>query len=419
MGVTSLSRLLLAAGIILSGALAWFAVGNYRGALPLAEQNLKGVALALAEAVESLAERDPSLESLTTFRSADIAYYALIDRQGLQLFHTNKALIGTPVSDRRFAEVFSGSGMTESRQKLRTGEEVFEINTPFHLQDRTLALRMVLHTHRADSVIRRARIGLVAGGGLLLTAWIMGLLLYRAARREERHREEMARRERMAHLGEMGAVLAHEIRNPLAGIKGYSQLLQEQLPGGLPATYLDLIVTETLRLEDLVSALMSYARQDQVPPEPVDLPALLEHCLALIQPEADACGVTLRTVLPKEVVVEGSRYGLEQVVLNLLKNALQAMPEGGDLTVEAGHSRKGAVVTIADSGPGVPPADRERIFEPFHTTKPRGTGLGLAVCRKIVEEHGGTITIGGEPGNGAVFTVTLPLNLSRSHVETT
>lgn len=95
-------------------------------------------------------------------------------------------------------------------------------------------------------------------------------------------------------------------------------------------------------------------------------------------------------------------------MLNILKNGLQAMPEGGDLRVAARRSHALAVVTIADTGPGIQPEERERIFEPFHTTRPRGTGLGLAVCRKIVAEHGGTITADSDSGGGALFIVTLP-----------
>jgi len=408
MGVMSLPRLLLVMGIILTGALSWFAVGNYQGARPIAEQNLKGVALSLAGAVESLAERDPSLESLAAFRAADIAYYTLIDQDGIQVFHSNEALIGTPVADRRFEGVFAGSGLIESRQRLQTGEEVFEINTPFHLQGRTLALRLVLHTYRADFVVRRARIGLMIVATLLLTTWIMGAFLYRSARREERHREEMARRERMAQLGELGAVLAHEIRNPLAGIKGYAQLLQEQSRGTPSEVGLEMVVTETLRLEELVNTLMAYCRQEATLHEMVDLTELLGYCCRLIRPEAEACGVTLHEILPEGITLNGSRNALEQVMLNILKNALQAMPEGGDIRVEARQSCALAVVTIADTGPGIPPEERERIFEPFHTTRPRGTGLGLAVCRKIVEEHGGTISADSEPGHGARFTMTLP-----------
>ena len=408
MGVMSLPRLLLVMGIILTGALSWFAVGNYQGARPIAEQNLKGVALSLAGAVESLAERDPSLESLAAFRAADIAYYTLIDQDGIQVFHSNEALIGTQVADRRFEGVFAGSGLIESRQRLQTGEEVFEINTPFHLQGRTLALRLVLHTYRADFVVRRARIGLMIVATLLLTTWIMGAFLYRSARREERHREEMARRERMAQLGELGAVLAHEIRNPLAGIKGYAQLLQEQSRGTPSEVGLEMVVTETLRLEELVNTLMAYCRQEATLHEMVDLTELLGYCCRLIRPEAEACGVTLHEILPGGITLNGSRNALEQVMLNILKNALQAMPEGGDIRVEARQSCALAVVTIADTGPGIPPEERERIFEPFHTTRPRGTGLGLAVCRKIVEEHGGTISADSEPGHGARFTMTLP-----------
>jgi two-component system sensor histidine kinase HydH len=404
----SLPRLLLAAGIILTMALAWVAVGNFRGARPIAEQNLTGIALSLAEAVETVAAKDPSLKALSTFHTTDLAYFAIIDVNGVQRFHSNPALIGIPAVDQRYRGVFEGSGVIESRMLLRTGEEVFEMNTPFHLKGQTLALRLVLHTYRSDSVVRRARIGLVMVAALLTTAWVMGLFLYRYALREEQYRREMVRRERMAHLGELGAVLAHEIRNPLAGIKGYAQLLQERLRGSDMSEGLDMIVTETLRLEELVNALMSYSRQELPPGEPVDISVLLAYCCSLVRPEAENCGVVLHEDVPEGLVVLGSRNRLEQLILNVLNNGLQAMSNGGDLRVEARRERDQVLLSVTDTGPGIPPGERERIFDPFFTTRPRGTGLGLAVCRKIAEEHGGRITAGGEFGNGAVFSVTLP-----------
>ena len=405
----SLPRLLLAAGIILTMALAWVAVGNFRGARPIAEQNLTGIALSLAEAVETLAAKDPSLQDLSTFHTTDLAYFAIIDVNGVQRFHSNPALIGTPVSDQRYRGVFEGSGANESRQLLRTGEEVFEMNTPFHLGGRTLALRLALHTYRADAVVRRAGIGLGLVSSLIVTAWVMGLFLYRFALREERHREAMARRERMAQLGELGAVLAHEIRNPLAGIKGYAQLLRERFKGTDADSGLEMIVTETLRLEELVNELMSYSRREHLSHEPVDLTMLLNYCCALVRPEAEMGRVQVEEAIAPGLVMPGSRNSLEQVFLNFLSNALQAMPEGGTLRLAAESVRGEIMVVISDTGQGIPPENRERIFYPFFTTRTRGTGLGLAICRKILEEHGGAVTAGGEYGKGAVFTVTIPV----------
>lgn len=407
---TIVSLIALAAGVILSLLLGWFAVGNYRSARPIAEGNLRGLALSLTSALESIAARDSSLTSLAAFRARDIAYVSVIDRNGTIVFHSNADLIGSRVTDQRYETVLGGRGLAENRIRLGTGEEVYEYHSPLHLPGRTLALRLALHPWRADAVIHRARVGMVVLFSLLTAAWTMGVLLYRHARQAQEHRLEMIRRERLAQLGEMGAVLAHEVRNPLSGIKGYAQLLMERSNDDGNREFSALIVTEAIRLESLVSDLLAYARSEPGPEGPLQVNAVIGHVLALVGPEARAAGVTIAASLAEGLATRGNEARLEQLILNLAKNGIQAMPDGGKLAVVSRREGKTVEISVADHGHGIAPHDRERIFTPFFTTKARGSGLGLAVCRKIAEAHGGSISVADNPGGGSVFRVTLPLH---------
>jgi len=400
---------LLGAGLFLSVLLAWFAVVQYRQAIPVAEENLRGLSLSLSAAVEALVAKDPTLLSLKDFRTMDMAYFALLDRSGKILYHSNNNLIGSHVSDQRFAPVFSSAETAAVRTKLGTGEEIYESNVPAHSNGRVMALRLALHTYRSDAVIRRARVELLVVFSLLATAWIMGLLLNRFSRRAEAHRQEMSRRERFAQLGEMGAAIAHEIRNPLSGIKGYAQLLLEdpRCPGdGTPAA---LIVEESLRLERLVNDLLSYVRTRPLPAAPVRIAEVIRCSLGMLAPDAENQSVNIAVDLVDDLLATGDRDELEQVFLNLLRNALQAMPEGGDLQVGMRREKGVVVIEIRDTGQGIPVEDWSRIFTPFMTTRARGTGLGLAISRKIVEEWGGSIRVGDSSPRGTTLEVTLPL----------
>jgi two-component system sensor histidine kinase HydH len=400
---------LLAAGIFLSLLLVWFAEVQYRQALPVAEENLRGLSLSLSAAVEALAAKDPTLLSLRNFATRDLAYFALLDRTGKILFHTNKNLIGSRVSDQRYTPVFATAETAAVRTMLGTGEEIYESNVPVHSQGQVLALRLALHTYRSDAVIRRARANVLVAFSLLVIAWVMGVLLYRFSRRAEVHRQEMSRRERFAQLGEMGAALAHEIRNPLSGIKGYAQLLLEDphCPGG--GTPAALIVEESLRLERLVNDLLSYVRTRPLPESPVQVAEVLRCCLGMVARDAEKQSVRVSAELNEDLLAMGARDELEQVFLNLLRNALQAMPEGGSLQVRLQRGRGSVLVELRDTGHGIPVEDRTRIFTPFMTTRARGTGLGLAISRKIIEEWGGSIRVADSSPRGTTLEVTLPL----------
>lgn len=401
---------MLGSGIFLSLLLVWFAEAQYRQALPVAEENLRGLSLSLSAAVEALVAKDPTLLALKHFATSDLAYFALLDRTGTILYHSNNNLIGSRVSDQRFSPVFSYAETAAVRTKLGTGEEIYEANVPVHSNGRVMALRLALHTYRSDAVIRRAQADMLVVFSLLAIAWVMGMLLYRFSLRAEAHRLEMSRRERFAQLGEMGAALAHEIRNPLSGIKGYAQLLLEDphCPGeGAPAA---MIVEESLRLERLVNDLLSFVRTRPVMLAPVRVAEVLRCCLTMLARDMEAQSVRVTTDLGDDFLAMGDRDELEQVFLNLVRNALQAMPEGGTLQVRMRREKDSLVTEIRDSGHGIPQEDWERVFTPFITTRARGTGLGLAICKKIVEEGGGSIRVAGSSSSGTAIEVRLPFS---------
>lgn len=400
-------KILLLGGVLLSAALSWFAVSNYRSASPIAEENLRGLALSFCAAIANIALHDPTLNSLSTFQAHDVAFFALVDRKGQYRFHTNPDLIGKQLQGTVPPATFDGA-RSDERITLRTGENAFEFNAPVYLPGETLALRLTLHTHRADAVIRRARLNMTVLFVLLAAAWTLALALYRFTRREARHKLEMARREGLAQLGEMGATLAHEIRNPLAGIKGYAQLIQKRPQDERNGGFAQRIVAEAHRMEGLVSELLAYARNTRDSMATVELGGVISHVADLLRHEAETHHIQVSFECPEGLQVTGNSDSLGQVLLNLGKNALQAMPDGGSLRIRAAGSGNSVKIEVSDTGIGISPEQMPRIFEPFFTTKAKGTGLGLALCRKIVEEHGGSIGVESSVGEGTVVSMTLP-----------
>lgn len=221
---------------------------------------------------------------------------------------------------------------------------------------------------------------------------------------------------RLAALGAMSAGLAHEIRNPLAGVKGAAQLLQgENALSGESRDMLQIIVDETDRLNDVVSQFLDYARPFELRLAEGDINPVVVRALALVRAQGLPDGLTLveelGTALPS---VQLDAVRASQVVLNLLQNALQAMPNGGTLTVRSrvGRDRNGTrnvEIHVADTGAGIADEVMEQLFVPFFTTKQDGTGLGLAICQRIVQAHGGEIDVWSVPGQGTSFVVRLPL----------
>ncbi len=403
-----LKKILLFAGAGVSVFLIWFAVSDYRDAGPMAEDHLSGLAHSLAAAIENSAVHDPSLRSLATFTTHDIAYFALIDKSGTYRFHSNPDLIGTVVQDPEAIEM-AKKGITKAdRVMLKTGEEVYEFIAPLYLPGEMLGLRLTLHTYRADSLIRHARFTMLVWLALLVVGWILAIAIYRYASREEQHQRDMLRQESLAQLGEMGAMLAHEIRNPLAGIKGFAQWIEKRPVSENNREHAGRIVSETLRLEKLVEDLLAYARFDEAHIEPFEIADLVTKVLYLIKTEAEGHGVSVAGDCPSGLIVSGNRDRLSQLLLNLCLNGIQAMPDGGSLKISARKTRTGVIIQVSDSGHGINLEDTQHIFEPFFTTKAKGTGLGLAICKKIIVEHNGSISVESNPGTGTTFSITFP-----------
>jgi two-component system, NtrC family, sensor histidine kinase HydH len=403
-----MKKILHFGGVVLSAALIWFTVNNYLNALPIAEENLRGLALSLTSAIENIAIHDPSLQSLDTFQSHDIAFFTLVDRKGRYRFHTNTDLIGSSAQGDVPSPAVLEGATSDARVTLRTGENAFEFNAPLYLPKETLALRLTLHTYRADTVVRRAWLNMMVIFGLLAAGWILALALHRFSRREEQHQLEMARRESLAHLGEMGAMLAHEIRNPLAGIKGFAQVIEKNPQDKRNGDFAQRIVSETLRLETLVNELLSYAKSDRESMVTLHLTDVVSHATALLRPEAEQHQVEIISECQEDKQLIGNQDRLTQVLLNVIKNAIQAMPGGGTILITAATDSKNVIIKVKDTGSGISEEDMSRIFDPFFTTKARGTGLGLALCRKTVEEHEGTIAVQSFVGEGTSVSITLP-----------
>ena len=244
---------------------------------------------------------------------------------------------------------------------------------------------------------------------LTVSLWFVTLGVMYLLRRDEKRQRELARQAELARLGELGAVMAHEIRNPLAGIKGFAQLIETAETVDKARLYANRIVTQSIRMESLVNDLLSFAREDRGERQAVDLAVLLQECLAMIRIEADSAGVAVTYSTHPALKITADSDRIIQLLLNLLKNGLQAMPDGGDLRIELEKVKSLAIIRVRDSGIGISPENLPHIFEPFWTSKARGTGIGLALCRKVAQEHGGRLTVESSLGSGTTFTLQLPL----------
>lgn len=233
--------------------------------------------------------------------------------------------------------------------------------------------------------------------------------------------ERMKERDRLAALGQMAAGLAHEIRNPLGSIKGAAQYLsplEGQAPEGGMREFLGIIVEEVDRLNKIVSQFLDYARPYRGDQSPLDVNDVVRKTINLFEKEHTESRVEIATNLLEGLPqVRADAQQLRQVFLNLAINAIDAMPQGGRLQISTSlrrSTRRGAnaaflEVRFRDDGVGIPPAELRNLFIPFFTTKEKGTGLGLPISQRIIENHGGTIEVRSQSGSGSTFTVLLPV----------
>ena len=235
--------------------------------------------------------------------------------------------------------------------------------------------------------------------------------------------ERMRRMERYMGLGSLAAGLHHEIKNPLGALSLHLQLLEEKLENDDSdgaAEHLGVLKTEVTRIGEVLESFRDYASASQLNLRKTDLCELVSRALRLVQPHAARRGIVLRSSIPedKSVYAEADATRLEQVLLNLLLNAEEAMRDGGVVTVRLFSDRGCANIEVADTGSGISENILARVYDPYFSTKPHGSGMGLAVCQKIIQQHGGTIACNTSP-QGTVFQIRFPQNVvpeePRSH----
>ena len=248
---------------------------------------------------------------------------------------------------------------------------------------------------------------------MLLFAAAVSVWFHRRATMLERRAVQA---ERLAEIGSLTGGLAHEIKNPLSTVQLNLQLLREDLEPHNPAysrlvSRLDTVYRETARLREILDDFLRYAGRIELDRKPTELNALLEELVDFFAPQAQFQRVQLR--LKKHatpVVANVDPKLIKQAVLNLMLNALQAMPAGGDLILGAAKQDGQALIEVIDTGKGIPADAIDKIFNAYYTSKKGGTGLGLAMAQRIVKEHGGEIGVKSELGKGSDFTLRLPLN---------
>ncbi len=262
---------------------------------------------------------------------------------------------------------------------------------------------------------------MLAAAALVIVATILAQFWFRRYRLSRQQLQEaMARKEKLLALGHLAAGVAHEIRNPLSSIKGLAKYFAERTPPGGEAQELALVMAkEADRLNRVVSELLELVRPAHLNYQPVDINALIHHSLQLVSQDAQSRGIALQfTPRPELTSIKADPDRLNQVLLNLYLNAMQAIGRGGVIHVSASEAdRQRVKIVVKDSGKGMSDEELQAIFTPYFTTKADGTGLGLAVVQNIIEQHGGTIRAESQPGAGAIFTLWLPVDAQRREDE--
>ena len=416
---------LLAVAAGLAGLLVISSLSSFVGAHELSETLVRGEGEMIYNAIRSglpgKRSSDEDLETiLETERSRGLHYVAILGREGRVI-----AAAGSPAAE-PLSEPEAGShgvlqwvgdNLRGERPAVRIerlmGPPEGASSPPRGPGARpAIPPRVVIEVEPqlATASFQRAFRDLLISLAVALAWLVASGIFYRLRRRARKAEMGLSERRHLAALGEMSAVIAHEIRNPLASLKGHAQLLEEQLADNERRRgKARRIVNEAVRLEELTKSLLDFVRAGN-----------------LKEGEADPRGLAIRAaemVDAGRVHVDASRaprgwpldaMRMEQVLVNLLRNGLQASPADASVDLRVAPEDGGLVFEIADRGKGIPEEMRERLFDPFVTGRTQGTGLGLAVVHRVTERHGGNVRVRDRSGGGTIFRVWLPQKRPRS-----
>ncbi len=351
-------------------------------------------------------------------RQPGIESVELLDQDLTVLAHSTPDRVGKREADDGLRSALDNGRVLARMVERASGGRVYEVVKPLALEgSRTGLLRIGLSTARMDRIWKGDRLAAAVTAAAVLGLGILGMSVifytqHRHLREVKALEAEMERGERLATVGNMAAAVAHELRNPLNAVSMGIQRLRVEFEPAPREEYLrmvDLIQGEVRRLNTIVEEFLSLARPMPLKREPIIVAALLEEVLGLVESEARGAGIAVVREIPSSLpVLHADRDRLKQVLLNLVLNAIQAMPSGGTLEIAAAAGGM-LTVTVADTGSGIAPELLPKVFEPYVTTKTKGLGLGLAIVRRIIEAHGGSIEAVSEPGRRTSFRFALPL----------
>lgn len=239
------------------------------------------------------------------------------------------------------------------------------------------------------------------------------ILVFQDVTKLREMQEQVERAERLAALGKLSAGLAHEMRNPLGSISGALQLLRDGTSlADDERRLININLTELDRLASLVTQMLDLARPRPLNPRSLDLVSLIEDVIHAIKSSAEAEDLDFNVDVPDSLVTKVDHDQMRQLLWNLLRNATQAAPPESAVTVRGLKAGASIIINVVDEGAGIPPEDRDQVFEPFYSTKRGGIGMGLAICKQVVAGHGGTLSFEPNEPAGSIFTIELPVVVS-------
>lgn len=352
----------------------------------------------------------------------DILYISVQDISLNILAHTDSTLIGRREEDVFLKNSLQGIKIFSRHYRPFRGEEVFEVAKSFSLKDQTMGLIRIGYSQKeVRPVLSQIKKNVALSISFFLILGISAItLIWVNQNRHLRKMKELEDRiqltERLSSLGHLAAGVAHEIRNPLNAMgMGLQRLKREFLPPDESkkeeyVSFIELILKETRRVNEIIEQFLTLSRPFQLKLRKSSLQDLLKNLIALFQEEATSGGITLQSEIPSDTPsIQMDPERLTQAFINIMKNGMQAMGQGGILRIESRSLEEGVEVILSDSGSGIPPEHMEKIFNYYYTTKERGVGLGLPIAHRIIEAHGGQLKIESRVGSGTKVTVTLPL----------
>jgi len=351
-----------------------------------------------------------------------ILYISIQDTSLNIIANTESTLIGRREEDPFLRNSLQGKGVLFRHFQSSEGEEIFEVVKSFSLRDKPMGLIRVGYTpEEIQPVLSQIRKNVFLSVFFFLILGISAItLIWVNQNRHLRKMKEMEDRiqlaERISSLGHLAAGVAHEIRNPLNAIgMGLQRLKREFLPPDESKreeyiSFTELILKEVRRVNGIIEQFLTLSRPFQLTLKESSLQDLLNHLVTLFREEASSLGITLEAEIPPDLpLIKIDPEKLTQALINIMKNGMQAMGQGGTLRIETKSLKDRVEVMISDSGSGIPPDQMEKIFNYYYTTKEKGVGLGLPIAHRIIEAHEGHLKIESRVGVGTKVTMTLPV----------